>query len=519
MSSVASEKVAPPREKLVKWLARLYRHRLTTTTGGNLSILDDDGTLYITPSGGDKAIVPACNVAVRNKGEKIFSGDLPPSTEWPLHAAAYEARPDDCRAVLHAHSMTLVAFSLAHNTSHDSSSESSKEDEKKDSLSPSIEAAIVKGDRRVPDTRCLLSAFQSCGTVALAPYCIPGSMALAQGCAEALKNGANCVILRNHGVVTIGKTMHEAYDRFVSLEYLARSIAQADTLGKPLKTLPPSILLQLENERKGVQDAMCLPAKLEHCPSCTKAVVSNRTMKADEKEVLSDLCKFVRRAYEQNLITTSSGSFSHRLDVDRSPGLSFTITPTDVDRGVLLPSDLCFVSNQLVCGSEKRGVDGASTTILYHPMHPCGSLLSVSPSRAAGVHATIYNSHPEVKCIMITTPTYATVFCVTGSKFDSAGIPESHIVLHNVETLPFDSLLHDGGLKIAKALDPAKGKTTVMVEGYGLITVGPSLLKTFVQLEVCESMCGVNLTAFSRGPVDLLTPDQVREIDDVFKTH
>ena len=54
MSSNNHEGIAPPRELLVSWLARLYQHRLTTTTGGNLSLVDDDGTMYITPSGGDK---------------------------------------------------------------------------------------------------------------------------------------------------------------------------------------------------------------------------------------------------------------------------------------------------------------------------------------------------------------------------------------------------------------------------------------------------------------------------------
>jgi L-fuculose-phosphate aldolase len=55
MASVARERTNPPREVLVAWLARLYRHGLTTTTGGNISLIDDDGSMYITPSGGDKA--------------------------------------------------------------------------------------------------------------------------------------------------------------------------------------------------------------------------------------------------------------------------------------------------------------------------------------------------------------------------------------------------------------------------------------------------------------------------------
>ena len=112
MSSTVQERFMPPRERLVFWLQRLYKHRLTTTTGGNLSLIDDDGILYITPSGGDKALVPPSNVATCKPGSEIFEGIRAPSMEWKLHTLAYSVRPD-CKALLHAHSMALIAFSLA----------------------------------------------------------------------------------------------------------------------------------------------------------------------------------------------------------------------------------------------------------------------------------------------------------------------------------------------------------------------------------------------------------------------
>ncbi len=112
MTTDINEKFLPPREKLVSWLARLYKHRLTTTTGGNLSLIDDDGILYITPSGGDKALVPPSDVAICKPGSNIFEGVKQPSMEWQLHTSAYTVRKD-IRACLHAHSVALIAFSLA----------------------------------------------------------------------------------------------------------------------------------------------------------------------------------------------------------------------------------------------------------------------------------------------------------------------------------------------------------------------------------------------------------------------
>ena len=105
------ESLLPPKERLVLCLARLYKHCLTTTTGGNLSLVDEDGVLYITPSGGDKAIVPPSDVAMCNSNMDMFEGPRRPSIETPMHAEIYKSKPS-CRAVLHAHSMALIALSL-----------------------------------------------------------------------------------------------------------------------------------------------------------------------------------------------------------------------------------------------------------------------------------------------------------------------------------------------------------------------------------------------------------------------
>jgi L-fuculose-phosphate aldolase len=527
MSSKINQHFLPPRELLVSWLARLYRHGLTTTTGGNISILDDENTMYITPSGGDKAIVPPENVAVRKKGEKQFQGPLAPSMEWPLHTAAYKARPEDCRAVLHAHSISLVAFSMTQcldiqNSQHfKEKGKKRKHDEKDDCI-------II--DPRVPDTRCLLSAWESCGQVALVSYCLPGSMKLAEECEKAFETGATCVILQNHGVVTIGKTLHEAYDRFVSLEYLAKSIIHSTTLENIPKPLPLSILQHPcnNNSKKSsiLGEEHFLPGAIDLCPSSVTCYQRGRIITSKEKEVRKSLCNFVHRAYRQNLITSSSGSFSCRLEheyissIDNTGRLSFLVTPTNVDRNAIQPSDVCFISNEIECSHHNAANSDDKKKILHHhPSYHPQSFEYVSPSRAAAIHSTIYKSHPEISCIMVVTPTYVTSYCITGCNFNSAGIPESHIVLHNVQTLPFESLLKHEGIEIAAAFDPKKGKNTVFVQGYGMFTIGNCLPKTFVQLEVCESMCGVSLTAKRRGPIEMLSVDQVCEIDSVFKVH
>ena len=199
--------------------------------------------------------------------------------------------------------------------------------------------------------------------------------------------------------------------------------------------------------------------------------------------------------------------------------MSFVITPTAIDRRSLESADLCFISssNAVAPKEPKSKVPKLGhSNLWFHPLRSPGDPEEVSPSRAAGLHGTIYRMHPEINYVMVVQPPYATSYCITGLPFNSAGIPESHIILHTVETLPIAAVLQDDGMALSKALDPASGKTTVLVEGYGLVTVGSDLLKTFVQVEVCESMCGVTLTALRRGSVTMLSKKQVEEIDTVF---
>ena len=193
MSSGARESIEPPRDRLARGMSRLYRHHLTTTTGGNLSIIDDDGILYITPSGGDKAVIDPKNVAYRYPGTEKFEGGKP-SMEWPLHTRVYKAR-HDCKAVLHAHSLNLVSFSLY------------KERTEREGLACSENQPTMlfsydssNPDAGVPDTRCLIGSWNTCGRVAMCPYALPGSEELAEGVTSAVKAGADCVILQNHGM-------------------------------------------------------------------------------------------------------------------------------------------------------------------------------------------------------------------------------------------------------------------------------------------------------------------------------
>ena len=132
-----------PCDQIEMLMARVYQYGMTTTSGGNLSVIDEKGDIWISPAGVDKGSLKAEDVVrVRANGE--VNGRHAPSSEYPFHKAIYESRPG-IGAILHAHPSALVAFSVV---------------------------------GKVPDTTILPQADHICGAAGFAPYAIPGSETL-----------------------------------------------------------------------------------------------------------------------------------------------------------------------------------------------------------------------------------------------------------------------------------------------------------------------------------------------------
>jgi L-fuculose-phosphate aldolase len=74
-----------PADQLVLMMNRIYRGGMTTTSGGNLSILDDSGDIWITPSGIDKGTLTRRDMCCV-KPDGTVLGPHKPSVELPFHA-------------------------------------------------------------------------------------------------------------------------------------------------------------------------------------------------------------------------------------------------------------------------------------------------------------------------------------------------------------------------------------------------------------------------------------------------
>ena len=176
-----------PADQLVMIMARIYQYGMTTTSGGNLSIKDENGDIWITPSGIDKGTLTRADI-MQVKPDGTVIGPHTPSVELPIHRDIYKIRPD-LHAIVHAHPPVLVAFSLV---------------------------------RRVPDVTLIPNAALVCGKVALAKYGVPGSEQLGKNIAEKFAEGYNTVLMENHGVVCGAQDLYRAFMAFETLESSAK---------------------------------------------------------------------------------------------------------------------------------------------------------------------------------------------------------------------------------------------------------------------------------------------------------
>jgi len=417
-----------PSDQIVMMMERIYSYGMTTTSGGNLSIVDENGDMWITPASVDKGELTRQDI-VCVKADGSIVGKHRPSSEYPFHKLIYEQRPD-IKAVVHAHPPALVAFSIV---------------------------------RQIPNVSLLPHDYRICGTVGMAPYGLPGSMELGNNIANVFASGINTVMLENHGVVVAGKTLFQAFQRFETLEYCARLEINARRIGTPSELISNVDIVALEPELE------------EFTPS---------TISSEEREARREMCKLIHRSYEQQLFTSTQGTFSQRL----SDG-SIITTPYNMDRKYLQPEDLVCIKD----GKREAGK---------------------VPSRSIKLQQAIYNTQSHIRSIILSHPPNIMAFAITGESFDSRIIPESYILLRDIPKVPHDDL-YTKETEVAKLLTP---QTPIVIgQNCCAIVTGTSLLSAFDRLEVAEYSAMAVISAKALGNIIHMEPARIDEINVAFK--
>ncbi len=419
-----------PADQLVMLMERIYSYGMTTTSGGNLSILDDNGDIWITPGGIDKGTLTRADI-VQVKPDGTVIGIHKPSSEFPVHERIYRARPD-IKGILHAHPPALVAFSIA---------------------------------RVIPETKIIPNVAQICGSMSMAPYDVPGSQGLSKKVTAEFEKGHNMVMLENHGVFVGASDIFKAFMAFETLDFCARVEIEGRKIGT-IKVLPEKYLNTSKEKQQVKMDEFV----------CT-------SYSSEERAARREMCKLIHRAYDQQLFTSSQGTFSQRL----SDG-SFIITPYAKDRKYLEEEDIVRIQGDW-CEAGKM------------------------PSRSVLLHKKIYDKHPEINSIIIAHAPNIMAFAVTDADFDSRTIPEAYIMLRDVKKVPFGSSFMQPDM-VADIFDHMTN--ILIVENDCVIVTGASLLNAFDKLEVMEYSAKAVVASKSIGDIVEISDSEVKDLRKAF---
>ena len=185
---------------------------------GNLSVRLGADRVLVTPSGLIKSLLePADMVEVDLAGQLRKRGTRKPTSELDLHLRILRHRPD-VQAVVHAHPPAATGFAVAGQ-------------EIPGNLLPELIFVV--------------------GPVPLVPFGMPGTPELGDRIVPYLQDRRHqALLLANHGAVTLGRTLDEAWIRMESLEHSARIITAARAVGEP-KPLTAQAVERLQWERDG----------------------------------------------------------------------------------------------------------------------------------------------------------------------------------------------------------------------------------------------------------------------------
>ncbi len=175
---------------------RMYDRGFVASNDGNITVRIGDDEFLATPTGVSKGyMAPDDMIVIDGNGNKKY-GIARPSSEIKMHMLIYRRR-HDVNAVVHAHPVTATAFAVA----------------------------------GIPLTQCVLPEIVvTIGAIPLANYATPSTEEVPDSILPYVER-ADAIMLANHGVVTVGRDLTEAYHRMESVEHFAKVLYIALQLG------------------------------------------------------------------------------------------------------------------------------------------------------------------------------------------------------------------------------------------------------------------------------------------------
>jgi L-fuculose-phosphate aldolase len=204
------DKYKSQRKTVARFMRRLYKHGLTTTSGGNISLRLSDELILITPSATDKGRMRWKEVGIVNILGDNLTPHLKPSIETAMHLSIYKKKRE-VLAIVHAHPLFASLFTT-------------------------IKAKI--------NTNLTAEAKALLGDPVFVPYALMGSSALAEAASMNIVK-SDILLLENHGILTTGSNLLQAFDKIEVLENAAKMTLLTEMTGKK-RPLNKARILEIE---------------------------------------------------------------------------------------------------------------------------------------------------------------------------------------------------------------------------------------------------------------------------------
>ncbi len=185
------------RADIVEVGRRLYARGYTASNDGNISVRLDTDRLLMTPKSVCKGFMTPDMMCITDLEGKKLQGDRDPSTEMQMHLEVYRQRPD-VQAVVHAHPPTATGFAVAG----------------------------IPLDRAV-----LAEVLTTLGSIPIAAYATPSTKELPEAVRQYIK-AHDGMLLANHGALTVGADLFNAYFKMETVEHFAKISLVARLLGR-----------------------------------------------------------------------------------------------------------------------------------------------------------------------------------------------------------------------------------------------------------------------------------------------
>ncbi len=188
------------KDEIVKVAHLVYENKFVAAYDGNISSLSERNTIYITRSGVCKGELTTADILEVDFDGSLISGNGKISTENKLHRFIYSKRKD-VKAIVHCHPIYSTAFTL-------------------------VGEGLI--EHYFPEV------FLTIGKVPLCKYATPSTDEITESIKDFVEN-SSAMLLQNHGAVTFGNSVFDAYYKMEKIEHAAKTIFLARLLGIPRK--------------------------------------------------------------------------------------------------------------------------------------------------------------------------------------------------------------------------------------------------------------------------------------------